>query len=369
MMKALKYLLVKEYKQMFRNLLLPVVFVLLPVAMINVVPRIATQEVKNLNMAVIDCDGSTLSSRLTQKLSASDYFNLYATCDNYDDAYALLKNGDINFIITIENEFEANLYRTGGAEVMITVNAVNGMSGGLGNSYLTQIITSYAQELSNESGLTTQRPVKVEPRYLFNQEIDYKPYMIPALMSMTLVLLVGFLPALNVVGEKERGTIEQINVTPVGRIEFILSKMIPYWSVGIFIVALSMLLAWKIHGIAPVGSIPLIFLFNIVYIFIISSLGLTVSNYSDNMRQAAIVMFFFVVIFILTSGLISPLSSMPDWAQVATRLNPLRYIIIAMRELYLKGSDFSQLINQFIPLCLYAILAGFWAIASYQKKE
>ncbi len=368
-MKALKYLLVKEYKQMFRNYLLPIVFVLLPITMMNVVPRIATQEVKNLNLAIIDCDHSTLSARLIQKLSSSEFFNLYATCNKYQEAFALMKRGDVDFILTIENEFEANLYRTGGADVMVSINSVNGMKGGLGNSYLSQIVMQFANELSAESGLMSKPPIKVEATYLFNPEIDYKPYMIPALMTMTLILLVGYLPALNIVGEKERGTIEQINVTPVGRIEFILSKMIPYWTIGIFIVAFSMLLAWKIHGVVPAGSIPLVFLFNVVYILTISSIGLVISNYSDNMRQAAIVMFFFVVIFLLTSGLISPISAMPDWAKEVTRLNPIRYIITAMRDIYLKGSTFTQLIDQFIPLCLYAFATSSWAITSYQKKE
>ena len=258
---------------MFRNRLLPIVFILLPIVMMNVVPRIATQEVRNLNIAVIDCDHSTLSSRLIQKLQASEFFNLYATCPNYLTAYNLLQEGSVDFIVTVENEFEHNLYRTGGADVMVTVNAVNGMKGGLGNSYLTRIVMQFAQELGYESGAIPQSPVTVEPRYLFNATLDYKPYMIPALMAMTLMLLVGFLPALNVVGEKERGTIEQINVTPVSRIEFILSKMIPYWTAGIFIVGFSMLLAWKIHGVTPAGSVWLVFLFNIVFIFTISSLG------------------------------------------------------------------------------------------------
>ncbi len=285
---------------MFRNLLLPIVFILLPIAMMNVVPRIATQEVKNLNITVIDCDHSTLSSRLIQKLQASEFFNLYTICPNYEKAYALLEEGKVDFIVTIENEFEHNLYRTGGADVMVTVNAVNGMKGGLGNAYLTQIMMQYARQLTADNGTMAKPPVNVEPRYLFNASLDYKPYMIPALMAMTLILLVSFLPALNVVGEKERGTIEQINVTPVSRIEFILSKMIPYWTIGIFIVGFSMILAWKIHDVVPAGSVWLVFLFNIVYIFTISSLGLTISNYSDNMRQAAIVMFFFIVIFIIT---------------------------------------------------------------------
>lgn len=368
-MKALPYLLTKEFKQMFRNLLLPIVFILLPIAMMNVVPRIATQEVKNLNITVIDCDHSTLSSRLIQKLQASEFFNLYAICPNYEKAYALLEEGKVDFIVTIENEFEHNLYRTGGADVMVTVNAVNGMKGGLGNAYLTQIMMQYARQQTADNGTMAKPPVNVEPRYLFNASLDYKPYMIPALMAMTLILLVSFLPALNVVGEKERGTIEQINVTPVSRIEFILSKMIPYWTIGIFIVGFSMILAWKIHDVVPAGSVWLVFLFNIVYIFTNSSLGLTISNYSDNMRQAAIVMFFFIVIFILTSGLISPIASMPHWAQEATRLNPLRYIITAMREIYLKGSSFHQLLPQFIPLCIYGILASIWAVVSFRKNN
>lgn len=368
-MQALPYLLVKEYKQMFRNILLPIVFILLPFAMMNVVPRIATQEVKNLNVAVIDCDHSTLSSRLTQKIQASEFFNLFATCPNYREACHLLQKGSVDFIVTIQPDFERDLYRSGDADLMLTINAVNGMKGGLGNSYLSQIIMQYARELNSENDTATPHPVNIEPRYLFNPHLDYKPYMIPALMSMTLMLLVGFLPALNIVGEKESGTIEQINVTPVSRIELILSKMIPYWTVGIFIIIFSMLLAWKIHNVTPAGSIATVFIFNLAFIFTISSIGLTISNYSDTMRQAAIVMFFFTVIFILTSGLLSPLTAMPHWAQEATRLNPLRYIISAMRDVYLKGSTFAQLLPQFIPLCIYGLATSLWAILSFRKNN
>ena len=367
-MKALKYLLVKEYKQMFRNIVLPIVFIILPLAMMNVVPKIATQEVTHLNIAVVDQDHSSLSQRLVGKVSASPYFNLYTTCPTYGQALEELEKGNVDFILTIENDFEKNLYKSGGAEVMTSVNAVNGMKGGVGNGYLTQIIMQYVDQINAEAGIAAAHPAEIKSRFLFNPELAYKPYMIPALMAMTLILLVGFLPALNIVGEKERGTIEQINVTPVGRLEFILSKMIPYWTVGLFIVAFSIFLAWRVQGVLPAGSIWLIFLFNIIYILTISSFGLVISNYSDNMRQAAVVMFFFIVIFILTSGLISPLSAMPEWAKKVTLLNPLRYIITAMREIYLKGSSFRDLLSQFIPLTIYAAVMGAWALKSYQKN-
>ncbi len=375
-MSALKYLLVKEYKQMFRNRLLPIVFIIVPVVFMNIVPRIATQEIDNLNVAVIDNDHSTLSSRLIQRIDASRHFALHSMHNTHSAAFEDIKQNEADIILTIPSDFERNLYRNGTAEVQIDANAVNGMKGGLGNGYLTQIVQRFFKDeinpeflTSHSSLLTPNSSLKINPRFLYNQSLDYKAYMIPALMVMILVLLVGFLPALNIVGEKERGTIEQINVTPIGRFEFILSKMIPYWSVGIFIILLSMLMAWKIHGVSPQGSVALILLFNLAGILTISSLALTVSNYSDTMRQGAITMFFFVVIFILTSGLLSPISSMPEWAQQLTRLNPLRYLMTAMREIYLKGSTLTQLLPQFIPLCIYGIAAGIWALLSYQKNE
>lgn len=208
----------------------------------------------------------------------------------------------------------------------------------------------------------------VAPRYLYNTNLDYKFFMIPGLMAMFLILLVGFLPALNIVGEKEKGTIEQINVTPVGKFDFILSKLIPYWAVGLLVLGYSMVLARLIYGQEPVSNICVIFLFATLFILLVSSMGLIVSNYSDTTQQAALVMFF-LVIFILQSGLITPVSSMPEWAKAFTRINPLRYFIEAMRTLYLKGSSLYELRHHFYTLSFYAAAMWIWAIRSYQKNR
>ena len=158
-------------------------------------------------------------------------------------------------------------------------------------------------------------------------------------------------------------------MTPIGRFAFIFSKLIPYWAVGLFILSYSMLLTRLIYGYVPAGSFGLIYLFATLFILVVSSLGLIVSNYSDTAQQAALVMFFFLVIFILLSGLLTPISSMPRWAQTITFLNPLRYFIEVMRSLYLKGSTFHDLLPNFHALSLYAILAWIWAIWSYRKVE
>lgn len=367
----LPYLIEKEFKQMMRNIILPIVFIMLPIGMINLMPRAATQEVKNLTLSVIDNDHSSWSQRLIQKLSASTYFTLTDVSSTYEATLHHVEAGDADFIVEIESDFERNLVREGVSHVLISANAVNGVKAGLGSSYLSQIITDYATELREEQGAVasavSQPGLTVASRYLYNATLDYKYFMIPGLIAMLLVLIVGFLPALNIVGEKERGTIEQINVTPIGRFAFIFSKLIPYWLVGLFILSYAILLTRLIYGFVPMGSLGLIYLFATLFILVISSLGLIVSNYSDTAQQAALVMFFFLVIFILLSGLLTPIASMPRWAQAITLLNPLRYFIEVMRALYLKGSTFHDLLSNFQALSLYAILAWIWAIRSYRK--
>lgn len=369
----LHYLIEKEFKQMMRNILLPILFIVLPIGMINMMPRAANQEVKGLKYCAIDHDHSSFSGRMIQKISASEYFSLTANADTYEEALHELEAGNADFIVEIEHDFERRLVKEGVAGVMIAANSVNGVKGGLGLSYLTQIVADFAAQLREEQGLdghsVSMPHIEASPRYLFNTRLDYKVFMVPGLMAMLLILLVGFLPALNIVGEKEKGTIEQINVTPIGRFEFIFSKLIPYWVVGLFIMAYSMLLAKGIYGLVPAGSIPLLMLFASVFILVVSCFGLLVSNYSETTQQAALVMLFFLIIFILTSGLITPISSMPRWAQMLTYLNPLRYFIEALRAIYLKGSSLSDLMPQFASLCLYASAVWVWAIQSYKKNN
>ncbi len=370
---AIHFLIEKEFKQMMRNIILPIVFILLPIGMINVMPRAATQEVKDLKISVIDNDHSTWSERLIQKLVASTYFTLTDVSSSYKDGLQAMERAQADFIVEIEPDFERKLAREGVSRVMISANAVNGVKAGLGTSYLSQIIVDYSANLREEMGLDA-RNVKmshfdVEPRYVYNAELDYKAFMVPGLIAMLLILIVGFLPALNIVGEKEKGTIEQINVTPVGRFEFIFSKLIPYWCVGLFILAYSMLLARGIYGQIPAGNIGVIFLFATLFILVVSCLGLIVSNYSDTTQQASLVMFFFLVIFILLSGLLTPIAGMPEWAKVITMFNPLRYFIEGMRALYIKGSTLYDLGGQFIALSIYAVVVWVFAIISYKKNN
>ena len=192
--------------------------------------------------------------------------------------------------------------------------------------------------------------------------------MIPALFVMLLTMLTGFLPALNIVGEKELGTTEQLNVTPMSKGIFILAKLIPYWIIGIVILSICIGLAALIYGLIP-ANIATIYIYAVVYIIVVSGLGIVISNYSDTMQQAMFVMFFFILIIILLSGLFTPVSSMPHWAQAITAINPLKYFMEVMRAVYLKGSGMGELLPQFFSLCGFAVAVNVWAVMSYKKSR
>lgn len=369
----LKFLIEKEFKQILRNSFVTKIIIALPIMMMLVFPWAANQEVKGIKLSIVDNDHSTYSNKLIHKVISSGYFKLTDVSNDNNNALHSIESGDADIIIEIQDEFERNLNREGIAYVMISANAVNGTKAGLGSSYLANILNDYAVELRDEYGQTGVKQIiptfNTIPQYKFNPQLDYKVFMVPALMVMLLTMLTGFLPALNIVGEKEAGTIEQMNVTPVGKLQFILAKLIPFWIIGFIVLTICMVLAALVYGIYPVGNLITIYTFATIYILVVSGLGLVISNYSDTMQEAMFVMYFFIMILLLMSGLFTPVESMPDWAKNITILNPLKYFIQVMRLVYLKGSGLGELAVQFFVLCLFALGLNTWAVLSYRKSN
>ena len=363
----LKFLLEKEFKQLLRGGMLPGILIMMPLMMMGLFPWAANMEMRNINVTVVDNDHSSYSSRLTGKVDASRYLHLESAAESYGAAMHRIERGSADLI------FERDITRDGMAPVMISANAVNGMKGSLGSIYASSVAMDFATEIAEENrayATATDIPVvEVIPQNKFNPHMDYKVFMVPALMVMLLTMLCGFMPALNIVAEKEAGTIEQINVTPVGKFTFILAKLIPYWSIGFFVLTLCFGLARLFYGLAPAGSIVTIYAAAGLFVLTISGFGLMISNHSDTMQQATFVMMFFMVILILLSGLFTPISSMPQWAQGITILNPLKYLMQVMRLVYLKGSPFSQLTVQFAALAIFAVVLNLWAVLSYRKNS
>ena len=368
---TLRFLVEKEFKHIIRHSFLPKLLVGFPLMVLLVLPWAATMEVKYINIHVFDLDHSSFSKRLIHKIEASPYFTLAGLSADNREAIKAIESGKADMVLEIRPDFEQQLINEGAAGVMISSNAVNGVKGGLGASYLAGILQEYAEELRSEhtpvTAILALPTIQVLDHYRYNPHLNYQKFMVPAIMVLLLTILCGFLPTLNIVSEKEVGTMEQMNVTPVSRFAFVLSKLIPYWLIGIVVLTISFGIAALVYDLVPVGSYLTLYLFAAAYIFTVSGLGLVISNHSATMQQAMFVMFFFLLVMILISGLFTPVASMPKWAQAITVINPLKYFMQVMRAVFLKGSGIGELIPQLAALLIFAVGANLWAVISYRK--
>ncbi len=347
---TLKYLIQKEFLQIRRNAFLPRLIVLFPIVIMCVMPWVMQMEVKNIVVDVVDIDRTVESQRLVQQIAASNYFIFGGQKATYAEAMNDIEKGRADVILEIRD-----------GQYLIAANAVNGTKGAMGSAYLSQIVSppvSYAAILSQPSTLL-----------LYNKGQNYKLYMIPALFAIVMMLMTGFLPTLNIVGEKETGTIEQINVTPVSKWSFILAKLIPYWLIALFVITVCLVLAWLVYGLTSAGPVWLIYVLAMLLALFFSSFGLIVSNYSDTMQQAMFVMWFFVVSILLLSGLFTPTRSMPDWAYATTYINPMHYFIDAIRTVFIRGGGFQQVAHQIVALLAIGSVMAVWAVQSYKKNS
>ncbi len=369
----LRYLLEKEIKQFVRNSFLPKMIVMLPLMAMLIFPLIANFEIKNINLCVVDHDRSIQSQKLIQKIQSSGYFRITDVAESYQRAMLQVESNNSDMLLEIPVAFGKDIEQGTSTNVLIAANAVNGVKGGLGSSYLTAILQNFSVDIATKIQLPKAMPqgagFSIIPRFWFNPTLNYKMFMIPALMIMVLAIVSGFLPAMNIVGEKESGTIEQMNVTPVGRFQFILAKLIPYWLVGFIALSIAVLVSRWVYGFKPQGSIVTVYLFASMFMLAFSGFGLVISNYAKTMQQAIFMILFFLLTFIFLSGFYTPINNMPQWGQVLSNFSPFKFIIQSVRLVYLKGCGFADMLPQFFALCGFAVFFNGWAVLSYRKKS
>lgn len=360
---TIKYLLRKEILQIKRNPFLLKLIFIYPIIIMCVMPWVTNMEVQNVVVDIVDNDHSATSSRLVHRIEASNYFIFNEQKSSYNEALKDIEKSKADLVLVIPNNYEKDIINGRTPEILVAANAVNGTKGAMGANYITQIIT-----INQHSDLSTLTS-KLSVFYLHNRSLNYKLFMIPALMGLLVMMLCGFLPALNIVGEKEAGTIEQINVTPVSKWIFILAKLIPYWLIAIIVMAVCFVLAWAIYGITCQGNILYVVLITLFMALFFSSVGLIVSNYSNTMQQALFVMWFLVVCMMLLSGLFTPVRSMPQWAQRINFFNPMTYYVNSLRTIFIRGGTFASIVKEVCVLFAFALITGYWAVLSYKKNS
>ena len=374
-MKVLGFILRKEFRQIFRDKTILAMMFAVPVIQLIIFPLAANFEVKNVNVAFVDYDRSTFSQRLLNKIASSGYFRIVGNTISYQDAVRLIEKNEADIILEIPNGFERNLVREGRQEVNMAMDAINGTKSSIGGGYLMAVLTDFNRSLEVNVKNVKSGPsppaagIDITYSIWFNPLAEYKFYMVPGILVLLLTMIGGFITALNIVREKEIGTIEQINVTPIKKWEFILGKLIPFWIVGMIVFTVGLIVMYLVYGIFPVGSLATLYLFAAVYLVALLGFGLLISTFSNSQLQAMFVAFFFIMIFILMSGFFTSIESMPPWARQMSNLTPVTHFIAVVRLIVLKGSSLSQVKTELLYLGIFAVLLNGAAILNYRKTS
>ncbi|MBN1561628.1 ABC transporter permease [candidate division KSB1 bacterium] len=370
-MPTLYYLLQKEFIQIRRNKFMARVIILVPIVQMLILVPAVTFDIKGIDLCVVDLDLSSTSRELVNALQGSQFFKVRRMTFSMQEAQNQMNRDEIDVILHIPTSFERNLMVNDAASLQLLINGINGALAQTTLVYFTGVITEFNRRIVMEH--IVLKPVSASPqivtrtRYWYNPELNYRIYMAPGILAI-LVTSIGFLlSGMNLVREKEIGTSEQINVTPIKKHEFILGKMIPFMVIGVVDLAFGLVLARLVYAMPFVGNLLLLVGFTLIYLLAVMGLGLFLSSFANTQQQYLFVCFFFMMIFILMSGIFTPAESMPAWAQQVNQLNPAAYFIRVVRMIVLKGSGISDVGWDMARLSLLAISTTVFASLKYKK--
>jgi ABC-2 type transport system permease protein len=372
-MRPLRFLLQKEFRQILRDRAILAVIFVMPTIQLLVLPWAADYEIKNIKLAVVDDDHSDYSRQLINKITASGYFILTDYTNSYKKAMQRIEHDKADIILQIPPSFEKDLVKEDEGKLFLAVNAINGVKAGLGSAYLKSIIQDFNGEVRLQwiqfPRFSPETNIDVVSSNWFNPLMNYKIFMVPGILVLLLTMVGANLTSINIVKEKEIGTIEQINVTPIKKYHFILGKLIPFWILGLVVFSIGGIIAWLVYGIVPVGSFLTIYVFAAIYLFAVLGLGLLISTYANNQQQSVLISFFIMIIFVLLGGLYTSIDSMPYWAQIITKFNPVSYFIDVIRLVVLKGSGLADIKYQLLTILGFAVVLNSWAVINYRKRS
>jgi len=370
-LRTIRYILQKEFIQIFRDKSMLPIIILIPVLQLLVLSYTATFEIKNIRLVVVDHDHSTDSRNLINKFSGSRFYKYLGEESSYKQAENDIAAGKTDQVLVIEPDFEKKLITEGNASVQVVTDAINGSAASLMAAYAVSIIQGFNENIVvHKSPLHYHGlPIDVSSLFWYNPELNYITYMVPGILVLLITIIAMFLSSMNIVKEKELSTIEQLNVTPIHKLEFIAGKLIPFWIIAMVDLVIGLLLARFWFGIIIVGSPLLLLSVAAVYLVLVLALGLFVSSLTETMQQAMFISWFVLVIFILMSGLFTPIESMPVWAQQLDKFNPLAYFVKINRMIMLKGAVFNDFRKDFFILAGYAAAMLTFSILKYRKTS
>ncbi len=359
-MHRLCALIIKEFRQYRRDRRMRTLTLVAPIIQLTLLGYAVNPDVKRLPVAVCDQDLSTESRRLVSELRQSGYFIIAASTTRSEDLIPLLDRGTASLALHIPYRFEEHL-RQGKAVVQLIIDGSDGNSAGIGAGYLGGIISRHGAQARQTERLRAGGPVvalprlELRPRVLYNPTLESVYFMVPGVMGLVLLVIMGTMASLSIVREREAGTLEQMMVTPIRPWELILGKLIPYAmiaTVDLFIVLL--VIRFWFH--VPLRG-SFVFLLACAFVFLLTcfGIGLLVSTVSRTQQQAQMTMFFVMMPTSVLSGFMYPIANMPHWMQPITLLMPMRFFLVIIRSVMLKGSGPAELWPELAALVAYAV--------------
>jgi ABC-2 type transport system permease protein len=375
-MRTVFFLVRKEFLQIFRDRTTVFQIFMIPVVQLLVLANAATFDVKQVRMLVVDEDHTTVSSALVQRLEAGRQFRVVRYESTDATAEHALLDREITAVLHIPRRFEEDLVRRGHAQVQLVLNAEEGSTAGIVQSNANAILASYARELDatlpgvQPAGTAAARTAVLDLRSQrwFNPTRNYKHWMVPALMVSLTTIIGLLLTAQNITRENEIGTLEQLNVTPMTKVQFIAAKLIPFWILSVVIFSIGLAIGKFVFDIPMRGSLPLVYLAAMVYLIVVLGLGLWISTVTRTQQQAMFVAFFVMLIFLLMSGLFTPVDSMPDWAQRVAEVNPVKHFVFIMRSVLVRGAGLETVGPPMLGLAAGGLVVLTLAVLRYRKS-
>jgi ABC-2 type transport system permease protein len=367
-MRVIGFILQKEFIQLFRNRMMVRIIFLMPVVQLFILAYAATFEIRDIRLTVVDQDNSVLSRELIRHFEGSPFYTIAGRTGAYENAGQKLTKGTTDQVIIIPADLEKDLVNHEKASVQLVTNAIDGTAASLMNAYSLGIIRNFNKNLLvKNSADELQPPLDITYSYWYNPELDYLIYMVPGILVILVTVIGMLLSGMSLVREKEIGTIEQINVTPIRKIQFIIGKFLPYWVVALADLALGLAIAKAAFDIPMEGSLLVIFLAASIYLLVVQGFGLMISTVTNTQQQSLFLTWFFLVIFILMGGLFTPVDSMPQWAKDINLVNPIAYFIEAMRMVLLKGSGLGAIWKSILTLGIFGVVVFSFATWRYRK--
>lgn len=374
MFNRIKAIAKKEARQLQRDTRMLLVLFIFPVFLLVVFGYAINFDVKHVKLAVYDRDRSSESRDYIEAMTSSEYFDLvgYLSSDHQIKQY--LDEQRAQAVVVFPEDFSSQLQSPSGAKVQFLIDGVAGNTATIISNYANLASYSFSQKVSTSlmaySGRTLPQGIQLQPRFWYNPELKSTHFLLPGLIAMILIVVSVISIAMSVVREKERGTIEQINVSPLSTFELLLGKTIPYVAIAFINAGVILLAGYILFGIVIKGSILWLFVSTLVFLFASLCLGIFVSTISDS-QQVAFQLSTMISMLpsVILSGFIFPISSMPAALQVLTNITPAKFYIVILRAILLRGVGIEAFWEQLLYLMAFAALLLLLAIFRYRKSK